>query len=728
MALRRKTITGYCDPLSVRPGGRLEFKVCCYDAGTYQAEMVRLIGGDDSEGGIGVIEELLDASFTNEYPGRYQMIHRGSYGQVEIKSRLLELESITLQALIYPTLPGQQPQVIMGQQGGFNLCLDKEGALAATLAGKILASTGKPVRRHQWLFVGVSYNGETGRLFLAQWPLAVSPGDRAISAKASLEVCAGVGETISSSEAPFLFASGGESNFFNGKIDRPRLAKRALSSAEMELLCAYEVPAGLASDVLGAWDFGSNITTDGFLDKSTTDLKGILFNLPTRGVTGHNWDGSEHNWRYAPEQYGAAHFHEDDLYDAGWKTDFSYAIPDDLPSGIYAARLRHGEDLDRIPFFVLPPKGQATADAAFLVPTASYIAYANTRQRLQPNLIFGSGLPERVNDAFLASHPEVGGSLYDLHQDRSGIHHSSRLRPVLNMKPGDNRPWGLPADLNVVAWLNAIDQKFDVITDEDLHSEGAELLKPYRCIITGSHPEYHSTAMLDGIGNYLDQGGRLMYLGGNGFYWRIGLRDDKLGVIEVRRAEDGTRAWMSPVGEYYQSFNGEYGGLWRRNGRPPNRLVGIGFAAQGFDRSAFYERQAGADNPRAAFALAGVGDDPIGNFGSIGGGAAGEEIDRWDTREGTPLHTLVLARASNFGEDMLRTKEDFLSTMPPFDDPNVRADMVFFECPMGGAVFSTGSITWVSSLAHNNYNNNVAQITGNVLRRFLDIEPFPPPP
>ena len=185
---------------------------------------------------------------------------------------------------------------------------------------------------------------------------------------------------------------------------------------------------------------------------------------------------------------------------------------------------------------------------------------------------------------------------------------------------------------------------------------------------------------------------------------------------------------MSPVGEYYQSFNGEYGGLWRRNGRPPNRLVGIGFAAQGFERSAFYERQAGAEDPRATFALEGVGDGPIGNFGSIGDGAAGEEIDRWDTRDGTPVHALVLARASEFGDDMLRTKEDFLSTMPPFNDPNVRADMVFFECPRGGAVFSTGSIAWISSLAHNGYDNNVAQITGNVLRRFLDVEPFPPPP
>jgi len=26
----------------------------------------------------------------------------------------------------------------------------------------------------------------------------------------------------------------------------------------------------------------------------------------------------------------------------------------------------------------------------------------------------------------------------------------------------------------------------------------------------------------------LDQGGRLMYLGGNGFYWRIAFRDDCL--------------------------------------------------------------------------------------------------------------------------------------------------------------------------------------------------------
>ncbi len=726
-ALRQKTITGYCDPLSARPGETVNFKVCCYADGDYEADMVRLIGGDNSQGGIGVIERVMDAPFAGTYPGRYQPIARGSFGIVDGPSALVELESFTLQAMIYPTLPGQQRQVIMGQPGRIALLLDETGALAVRIGGAEV-STNQAVRRQQWLFVAASFDAGAGVVRLIQRPLPASPGDEVISPE--LQRTANIEVRIPDGQAPLLFAAGGiddRAEFFNGKIDRPRLANRDLNDSEMEALSGPAIPAALADCVLGFWDFAADVSSDRITDLSRKGLHGTVVNLPTRGVTGHNWDGSEHNWRHALDQYGAIHFHSDDLYDAGWETDFTYVVPKDLPSGVYAARLAHGEDTDRIPFFVLPPKGASTSDVAFLVPTASYMAYANTRQRLQPNLIFGDGRPEYVNDGFLAQHEEVGGSLYDLHDDRSGIHYSSRLRPVMNMKPGDNRPWGFPADMNIAAWLDHVGQAIDIITDEDLHREGVDLLRPYRCVLTGSHPEYHSTAMLDGIQGYLEQGGRFMYLGGNGFYWRIAFRDDKPGVIEVRRAEDGTRAWMSPVGEYYQSFNSEYGGLWRRNGRAPNKLVGIGFAAQGFERSSHYERQAGADDPRAAFALAGVGDGPIGDFGSIGGGAAGEEIDRWDTRDGTPVHALVLARATDFGDDMLRTKEDFLSTMPQFDDPNVRADLVFFECPNGGAVFSTGSIAWISSLAHNGYDNNVAQITGNVLRRFLDPTPFPPP-
>ena len=71
-----------------------------------------------------------------------------------------------------------------------------------------------------------------------------------------------------------------------------------------------------------------------------------------------------------------------------------------------------------------------------------------------------------------------------------------------------------------------------MITDEDLHDGG--MGPPYRVVMTGTHPEYYSTAMLDGLRAFTHQGGRLMYMGGNGFYWRIAFHQDKLGVIEVR--------------------------------------------------------------------------------------------------------------------------------------------------------------------------------------------------
>ena len=88
----------------------------------------------------------------------------------------------------------------------------------------------------------------------------------------------------------------------------------------------------------------------------------------------------------------------------------------------------------------------------------------------------------------------------------------------------------------------------------------------------------------------------------------------------------------------------------------------------------------------------------------------------------------MLASATEFGPDMLRTKEEFGGSIAfPTPDPFVRADMVFFETPGGGAVFSVGSISWFGALARDGYDNDVARITTNVLRRFVDPTPFAPP-
>ena len=245
--------------------------------------------------------------------------------------------------------------------------------------------------------------------------------------------------------------------------------------------------------------------------------------------------------------------------------------------------------------------------------------------------------------------------------------------------------------------------------------------------MTGTHPEYHSTRMWDAMKAWIDRGGRLMYMGGNGWYWRVAFHDELPGVLELRRAEDGIRPWVAEPGEYFHSFNGEYGGLWRRIGRPPNVMAGVGFIAQGFDISSYYRRAPDADNPRAAFIFDGVPDEIIGDFGLVGGGAAGIELDCIARDLGSPPNMLRLASSEGHSALMLLVNEEFGPVPPNLGgDQNlrVRADLAFGETPAGGAIFATASIAWCGSLSHNDYDNNVSKITANVLKRFLDPEPF----
>jgi N,N-dimethylformamidase len=320
-------------------------------------------------------------------------------------------------------------------------------------------------------------------------------------------------------------------------------------------------------------------------------------------------------------------------------------------------------------------------------------------------------------------------SLYERHGDGSGVCYASRLRPLVNMRPRYNKPalrfkgtHQFNEDLYLVDWLEVRGYRFDVATDEDLHAEGAALLKPYRVVLSGSHPEYWTGPMLEGLEGYLQQGGRLMYLGGNGFYWVTSVDPERPHVIEVRRAESGIRTWQAAPGEYYHSTTGELGGLWRFRGRAPQRVVGVGFSAAGSDRAYPYRRQPGSFDPRAAFIFEGIGrDEIIGDFGLHLGGAAGWELDRADAALGTPRHALVLASSFGHSDAYLLGVEEVWKIDSRLDgtvNPLVRADMVYFEGPNEGGVFSTGSISWCGSLSHNGYRNNVSQITENVLKRF----------
>lgn len=402
-----------------------------------------------------------------------------------------------------------------------------------------------------------------------------------------------------------------------------------------------------------------------------------------------------------------------------------------MRSGVYAARLSGGGTETHVPFFVRSPVGTASARVAFLAPTASYIAYSNNKSRFHAagTEMLRCQLIEIGDTDLQLLHYPLGLSTYCSHSDGSGVCYGTRLRPNTNLRPR-GRLWNFSSDLFIVDWLEWCGHGYDVITDEDLHAEGVSLLERYQTVVTGTHPEYLTLEMMNAVEAYLKGGGRLMYLGGNGFYWRIAYKPGCSGVIEVRRAEDGTRTWRSVPGEYYMGFTGEYGGLWSRQGRSPHALTGVGFIAQGFDVSAHYRRQPGSRDPRAKFAFAGIEDEVLGDFGHHAGGAAGVEIDSYDPGQGSPPHALVLASSEGHSNSFYLAGDAVAVPTPAVNalrNPLIRADMVFFECPNGGAVFSTGSIAYAGSLPHNGYDNNISRLTTNVLKRFLDPEPFTMP-
>ena len=300
----------------------------------------------------------------------------------------------------------------------------------------------------------------------------------------------------------------------------------------------------------------------------------------------------------------------------------------------------------------------------------------------------------------------------------------------MHMGPRDDL-WQYNADTHITDWLAEKGIEFDVFTDDDLDAEGLSLLENYPCVMTTTHPEYYSKPMMEALLHYQQRGGRFIYMGGNGFYWRVAYHPTLPGVIEMRRAEDGMRSWIAAPGEYHMSFTGELSGLWRRNGIPPEMICGTGFSAQGFNFSRPYIRREESKDPRAAWMFEGIGEDEvIGDFGCIMGGAAGSEIDSADIDIGTPPHALIVADASDFGVDFHWVNEEFQHTHSAVNGENclhVRCDMVFYETPNGGAVFSTSSIAFAGSLAHDAYHNNVSRLLENVVTRFLDEVPFPAP-
>jgi N,N-dimethylformamidase len=715
-------LVGYVDRFSARPGERIAVKVSSRLDEPYDADLVRIIHGDANPAGPGIKVEEVAAGFAGQYPSRFQPVHSGSCGVVTVAAPIGLPDPCTIVVRVQPWLVDGRPQTVLAIGSDLRLSVAAEGAILEAQGRRVQISA--PMLKRRWYELHVI--ARAGVLRLRQRALQRSWGI-ADSGEAEMPGTAGplalvvFGARPTAGSQP---AANPYSAFFNGRVEDPAVLDGAIESE------ASIDPS--QTECLAWWDFSAEIPTDRIIDRGRHGLHGTLRNLPTRAVRGSYWNGEETCWRHAPRHYAAIHFHEDDLYDCGWETDFKVAIPEAVPSGVYGVRLRCGDVQDIVPFYVLPPRGRAGAPIAFLASTFTYQIYGN-HQRGNVDEAFRKrqadwgAYPWNADD-----HPEYAGSTYNKHADGSGICYSSMRRPLLTMRPGyityfDHRGSGLrhfPADTHLIDWLTVKGIAFDVVTDHDLDREGMSLLRPYRAVVTGSHPEYHTPNTLNALQDYVGNGGRLAYLGGNGFYWRIANSAAIPDVLEIRRAEGGIRAWAAEAGEYFHALDGGYGGLWRRNGRPPQELCGIGFSGQGLFEGSYYRRMPGAEDPRAAWIFEGVEDRIIGDFGLSGGGAAGFELDRADFELGTPPNSLILARSEGHQPHFVAVPEELLTHVTTITGEHpralIRAEIVYFETVSGGAVFSTGSITFCGSLSHNRYENSVSRMLENVLRRFAE--------
>ncbi len=714
-------VIGYVSPLSAKAGQLLEFKISSVGDCDIHATVVRLDCCDPSPAGPGPKHVEVDFGLKERYSAFEQKAHLGSclFGP---GPPLPQSGELTLTFKVKPTFFGTTDQTIFSLQdadGSNGIALShQQGMLLVRGLGHNAFSykTNLTLRLNEWTQVDLVIDSEG--LFLRTC--------QAISLKISETSFerSGLWEVLQTVDHICFAATwrGYPVQSFNGLIEAPSLSNSTHSAKPDQ------------AEILARWNFGTGATNEWVTDEIDSSRRLALINLPMRAVRSSSWSGRNMDWKHAPQEYAAMAFHSDDLNDCQWDTTIAVKVPSNIPSGVYGLRIDNEAGIDTIPFYVLPGGDLPRKKIVFLAPTFTYMAYAN---HARGN--FAGPLEARVKEwGAYPNNPDVigayGYSTYNCHPDGTGVTLSSRLRPIMTMRPeylvyldeNGSGMRGFSADSHLTDWLTTKGFEFDVLTDEDLDREGVSALTPYDVVLTGSHPEYHTRSTLEALIAYRDRGGKLMYMGGNGFYWKIGRSNEHPHLIEVRRAEGGMRVWASQPGEYYNQLDGEYGGLWRRNGITPQRVAGVGFTAEGAFEGTYYLRTKESFQSELAFLFEGIpADQRIGDFGLSGGGAAGFEIDQACPGLGTQDFVTVVAASEGHGPTFVHTYEELL--LPdvfeggPRPYGGMRSNIVFGLAENGGGLFSVGSITFCGSLSHDDYHNNVSRLVENCLRKFLEL-------
>src|SRR5262245_2781755 len=243
---------------------------------------------------------------------------------------------------------------------------------------------------------------------------------------------------------------------------------------------------------------------------------------------------------------------------------------------------------------------------------------------------------------------------------------------------------GAPAEWRLLGWLEREVFTYDYYAESQLHSGVLDLSK-YKALILSTHPEYWTRQMYDRVKAWVFQeGGKLMYLGGNGLNCEVEMIDENTMVCHNTKISS---LWPAGMGNAESRFA-------RRHESEAN-LLGVVFTPSGIMTGAPYRV---VDGSHWVFSGTGLKTGDVFGQKSLHmrcpGGASGHETDKISAS--SPRNVKLLAKGLN-----------------PDDGG---AEIVLFDTPGGGSVFSVGSICYPSSLP---VDAGVSNVTANVLRRFL---------
>lgn len=254
-------------------------------------------------------------------------------------------------------------------------------------------------------------------------------------------------------------------------------------------------------------------------------------------------------------------------------------------------------------------------------------------------------------------------------------------------------PCGMaPAEWRLLGWMEREGFDYDYYSERQLH-DGTLDLDAYKILVISIHPEYWSRTMYQRVKEWVwERGGKLMYLGGNGLNCEVEfLEGDRMRFLTYLSPSKGGALGMPDPANPDRYLESRF----HRTLESEANLLGVVCTETGIMTAAPY-RVVDADH----WVFAGTGLKNGDLFGEhslqerIHGGASGHETDKMSAS--SPPGTRLLAKGLNC------------------DDGG--AEIVHYDTPTGGAVFSAGSITYVPCLL---VDAALSRITANVITRFL---------